>query len=139
MPDVAVQTLDGSPTRLSSEISGRVAVISLWATWCEACVAELDALSRLSERVEASGGVVLAVAVGELRATVRAFVSGRKMPWARLIDEDFKLADALGSKRVPTTLVLDRSGKIVFAGGALDEHALAALRNALDSKVAARQ
>jgi peroxiredoxin len=137
MPDVAVHALDGTPTRLQAELGGKVAVISLWATWCEACLAELDALTRLSERVEASGGLVLAVAVGEPRATVQGFVAKRNLRWARLVDEEFKLADALGSKRVPTTLVIDRAGKIIFSGGALDEPALAALRSALDAKVAA--
>ncbi len=139
MPDVPVLTLDGNATRLQSEISGKVAVISLWATWCEACLAELDALTRLADKVDARGGLVLAVAVGEPRATVRSFVDQRHLRWARLVDEEFKLADALGSKRVPTTLVIDRQGRIVHSGGALDETALAALRHALEAQIAARE
>jgi hypothetical protein len=34
---------------------------------------------------------------------------------------------------VPTTLVVDRAGHVVYSGGALDERALAAFRTALGS------
>jgi len=46
-------------------------------------------------------------------------------------DGEFKLSDALGQRRVPATLVLDRGGRVVYSGGALDEQALAAFRAAL--------
>ena len=41
------------------------------------------------------------------------------------------LADALGQRRVPATLVVDRSGRVVYRGEALDEGSLAAFRKAL--------
>jgi peroxiredoxin len=138
LPAIDLVTLDGQPTSLSAAIGGRVAVVSLWATWCEACAAEFDALSRLSERAGARGATVMAVAVGEKRDTVAAFVARRALRYPQLVDEEFRLADALGQKRVPATLVIDREGKVTFVGGALDEHALAALRAALDAQVAAR-
>jgi hypothetical protein len=46
------------------------------------------------------------------------------------VDPNFALADALGERRVPATLVVDRSGHIVYRGGALDGAGLAALRRA---------
>ena len=104
----------------------------------EALVAELDSLTRLSERAASHGAVVVAVAVGEKRRTVAEFVARRGLRYPQLVDEDFHLADALGQSRVPTTLVIDRNGRIVYAGGALDEAALSALRSALDARVAAR-
>ena len=48
-----------------------------------------------------------------------------------LVDEQFELADALGSERVPSTLVVDRSGSVRYSGGALDGAALEALRAAI--------
>jgi len=139
LPQVELHTLDGAPARLSSQVEGRVALVSLWATWCDACVQEIDALGRLDERVRALGGTVVAVDEGESAGTVRAFVRERGLRYAQLIDEELRLGDALGSKRVPTTLVVDRSGRIAYLGGALDEAALAALRAVLSAPaVAAR-
>jgi peroxiredoxin len=116
-----------------------VALVSLWATWCDACVQEIDALGRLDERVRALGGAVVAVDEGEPLHTVRAFVQQRGLRYAQLIDEELRLGDALGNKRVPTTLVVDRSGRIAYLGGALDEPALAALRAVLAAPAVAKR
>lgn len=132
LPSTPLVTLDGTATDLSSVLRGRVAVVSFWATWCDACIGEIRALERLQTQAGARGdAVVVGVAVGERRETVAAFTQGRGVAYAQLVDEDFRLADALGQERVPTTLVIDRSGRIVFRGGALNPAVLAAFRSAL--------
>jgi peroxiredoxin len=138
LPAVELLTLDGQPTRLQQALEGRVALVAVWATWCEACATEFEALTRLSERAGARGAVVVAVAVGEKRSTVAEFVARRGLRYPQLVDEDFRLADALGQTRVPATLVVDRDGRILFSGGTLDESAIAALRGALEKNVALR-
>lgn len=138
VPEVELATLDGKPARVTQALGGKIGVVSLWATWCEACREELDALNRLHERAGSRGAVVLAIAVGEKRAKVASFVREHALSYAQLVDEDYKLADALGARRVPATLVVDRDGRILFSGGALDAEAIAALRAALDNAVARR-
>jgi peroxiredoxin len=138
LPAVDLLTLEGQPTRLQKTLEGKVALVAIWATWCEACASEFEALGRLAERAGARGGVVVAVAVGEKRSAVAEFVARRGLRYRQLVDEDFRLADALGQSRVPTTLVIDRDGRIVFTGGTLDESALAAMRAALERNVALR-
>ena len=131
LPRVELETLEGLPVRLEAQLMGRPAVVSLWATWCEACASEFDSLARLSRRATGEGGMVVAIAIGESRQKVGEFVKWRGLAYPQLVDEHFRFADALGSQRVPTTLVVDRRGQIVFTGGALDESALAALASAL--------
>lgn len=131
LPSVELATLDGRTARLDDLTHGRPALISLWATWCDACARELDALSRLHDATRATGAAVIAVAVGEPRAQVADFVRRRALPYSQLVDERFQLADAIGQSRVPATLVLDRDGRVVYRGGAFDEPALAALRAAI--------
>jgi peroxiredoxin len=134
LPAVALRDLTGPEdrsTRLEQAAHGKVALVSFWATWCEACAAEFDALNRLDDRLRGSEGLVIGVAVGEPREKAAAFARKRGLHYAQLVDEDLALADALGQKRLPATMVLDRQGKVVFVGGALDEKALAALRAAL--------
>jgi peroxiredoxin len=138
LPAVELLTLDGQPTRLEKAIEGKVALVAVWATWCEACAGEFEALGRLAERAGAHGGVVMAVAVGEKRSAVAEFVGRRGLRYPQLVDEDFRLADALGQSRVPATLVIDRDGRIIYTGGTLDENALQAMRAALEKNVALR-
>jgi peroxiredoxin len=134
VPSVPVIALDGTATDLRSVLRGRVALVSLWATWCDVCVAEIDALARLQDQASTrADAVVIGVAVGETRGTVAEFVHKRALRYAQVVDEEFRLADALGEQRVPTTLVIDRAGRIVFRGGALDSAGLAAFRSALET------
>lgn len=138
LPPVELVTLDGQPAQLQRLLAGRVAVVAVWATWCEGCAAEFEALSRLADRA-GSRAFVVAVAVGEPREQVARFVAKRGLRYQQLVDEHFRLADALGQDRVPTTLVIDPTGRVVYSGGALDENALAALRTTLESRVALRE
>lgn len=138
LPPIALATLDGKPQPLATLLAGRPALISLWATWCDACAAELPALDRLRARAGSLGAVVVAVSEGEPRDKVAAFARWRGLSGIQLVDEQFRLADALGQRRVPTTLVIDRQGRVTFTGGALDGAALAALRAALDPRMARR-
>lgn len=127
LPPIDLTKLDGVHTTLRAELAGHPGLVSLWATWCDTCLAELGALTRLAPRAAEKGAFVIAISEGEDRATVSAFVKNRGLAYAQLLDERFALSDALGTRRVPATLVLDREGRVVWRGAALDEAALQAL------------
>jgi peroxiredoxin len=131
LPAIPLRRLDDQAVRLEEAATGKVALVSFWATWCDACTAEVDALNRLEEHVRGSGGMVIGVAVGESREKAAEFARQHGLAYAQLVDEKLALADALGQKRLPATMVLDRQGRVVFIGGSLDEKALAAFRGAM--------
>ena len=131
LPDVPLLDLARAPRSVEAVRAGRAALVTFWATWCDACQKEMPALNRLDERATGDHAVVIGVAVGEPAAKVRAYVDKHGLRYTQLVDEDFRLTDALGQKRLPATVVLSRRGEVVFVGGALDAEALAALRAAL--------
>jgi peroxiredoxin len=127
-----VVTLAGERTDLGRVTDGRVALVSLWATWCDACTKEIDSLNRLAAKTaDRHDAMVIGVAVGESTASVDAFRRHHDMSYLQLVDEDFSLADALGQRRVPATLIVDRRGQVVYRGDVLDGAGLAAFRDAL--------
>jgi peroxiredoxin len=136
---VDLVTLDGKPTQIAEALGGRPALVSLWATWCEACATEFEPLARLSQRAASVGAVVLAVAVGEPRAKIQEFVQTHQLAYPQLVDEQFHFADSLGQKRVPATLVIDRDGHVVYLGGVLDDPALAALERVITGRASAQR
>src|SRR5215472_3896929 len=99
-PPVELLTLAREPRRLDETVRGKAALISVWATWCEACEEEFPALNRLYERAQPEGGMVLGVAVGEPGSTVAEFARSKGLAYPQLVDEDFKLADTLAGRRV---------------------------------------
>ena len=130
-----LKTIGGDATDLARISRGKVTLVVLWATWCEACKRELPALRRLDAHTKARGdSAVVAVAVGDAKDDVAAFAKSNGLAYEQLLDEEYALADALGERRVPTTLVLSREGKIVYRGSALDGSALAALRREIENR-----
>lgn len=131
LPDVAVIDLDRAPKSVEGLRAGRVALVTFWATWCDACQKEFSALNRLDDRATGDQAVVIGVAVGEPSAKVRGFVQEHGLKYAQLVDEEFHLTDALGQRKLPATLIVSRTGDVVYAGGVLDAQALAAFRKAM--------
>jgi len=135
LPPMPVENLAGEPTQIDSIVRGRVALVSLWATWCDGCQREIEALNRLGDATSSRHDVVvIGVAVGEQRATIAEFARSRGLRYMQLIDAKFAFADALGERHVPSTLVVDRSGRIVYRGNALDAEGLTALRVAIEKE-----
>lgn len=128
LPVANLVSLDRGDQDLAAALGGRPALLSLWATWCDACQKEMPDLERLDSWAKEHGGIVVGVAVGEPVAKVKTFAADHRLPYAVLVDEEFRLSDALGEKRVPATLVVDRAGRIVYTGGALDAKSRAAFQ-----------
>lgn len=137
VPDTRIHTMDRAETGLADAIAGKPALVSLWATWCEPCRDEVPALKQLDVWTKEHGGLVVAVAVGEPIEQVTRFANEKRLPYLLLVDEEFRLADALGQKRVPTTLLVDASGRIVRVSGALDDRATAAFKQLVEGPPAA--
>ena len=132
LPDVALLTLDQKRVSLPVLLRGRPALVNLWATWCDACEREFDALNRLNQRV-ASRAFVLGVAVGEPHEKIESFARERGINYPLVVDESFAFADAIGSQRLPTTLVIGKDGRVLLRSGELDAATLEAFSRAIQA------
>jgi thiol-disulfide isomerase/thioredoxin len=130
---IAIVGVDGASAPLGAVLARRPALVSFGAPWCEPCVRELPALERLARDAAACGAAVVGVAVGERADAIAEFSRARHLTYPQYADESFALADALGQRRIPATVVFDGAGKIVFAGDALDARAIAALAGAANN------
>ena len=124
---INVRGLDGAPASLSSVLGARATLVSFWAPWCEPCLREQPELERLSRAASACGAAVVGVAVGESAPGVSAFVRDNGLSFPEFTDDAFELADAMGQRRIPATVVFDGAARIVFTGGALADAAIDAL------------
>jgi thiol-disulfide isomerase/thioredoxin len=111
MPPIAFTDADGAPHQIA-DYAGKGVVLNLWATWCVPCVAELPALADLARQLAADGIVVLPLSSDRGgAAAVRRFFAGHDLAGLPvLIDGDGAAGRALGTRGVPTTIIIDRGG-----------------------------
>ena len=107
--------LDGA-TWDSATARGEVLVLNVWGSWCAPCVAEAPDLQRVWTDLQAVGAPVQFMGIDFREEPERgaAFVKKVGVTYPSLSDESGVLILALQGKAptVPTTLVLDRLGRI---------------------------
>lgn len=118
LPDVEVYTLDGQKVQLKEHIgSGKIAVISMWATWCSPCKKELDAIKDLYPDWKKNYNVeVIAITIDTRRALAKvpAIVSSSNWKYTIFSDVNNNLRNALQFQSIPQTFLVDQNGKIVY-------------------------
>lgn len=117
-----------------ADFTGRVVLVEFWATWCTPCRAQATILEDLFETFTDSEVQFLAVSLGEERDTVRSFVSKNPFQYPVLLDTEDELSGKLGIYALPTVLVIDRSGEVLFSRPGLAT--AATLRRVLEEAIA---
>ena len=108
-------TLDGAKWS-ASDAAGKVAVINVWASWCPPCQHEAPQLEKSWQGFAASGKPVVFMGINTRDNPASGVSTAKKWgtTFPSLNDESGVLILALQGKVTspPTTLVLDRSGRI---------------------------
>jgi thiol-disulfide isomerase/thioredoxin len=110
------------PLRVSSLYGGsytlaaaqRPTVINVFATWCTPCREETRGFAGAAERLRARGVEVVAIDQEESAAAVLRFARQFALPYPVYIDTSGITHDLLGARVIPTTIVVNRSGVIVW-------------------------
>ncbi|HEV7426592.1 MAG TPA: TlpA disulfide reductase family protein [Thermoanaerobaculia bacterium] len=114
MPPYTARYLDGKPLDLATE-KGNVIFLNVWATWCGPCRFETPELQALQTQYAGKGLKVIGVSVDEGEtAAVKTFVAEQKITYPIAVDPEGRIANLLQTTVLPTSLLLDRKGKIVW-------------------------
>ena len=97
--------------------TGKITVISFWATWCAPCKKELDAIKDYyPEWQEKYDLELVAISVDDARtaAKIPAMVEEKGWEYRVLVDSNKEFQQTAGVAQVPYTILLDQNGNIVF-------------------------
>ena len=122
--------LDGKAQSLS-QWRGKVLVLNFWATWCAPCREEIPALIRTHKKYAANNIQLVGIGVDNA-SKIREYAAETGMDYPLLVAglESLEVSKDLGNRAgvLPFTVVLNRSGKVVYThAGALTEATLSAI------------
>ena len=119
LPSVDIKTLDGKVFNTKNiQNAGKPVLVSLWATWCKPCIAELMAINDVYDEWQDETGVVLyAISIDDTKtsAKVAPFVNGKGWDFIVLQDINSDLKRALNVVDVPFLCLLNGKGEIVWS------------------------
>jgi len=112
-PDFTLRGSDGRNVRLD-ELRGQVVLVNFWATWCGPCREEMPRLETLYEKYRKSGFVLLGVNVDDDPHVALATAAKLNVNFPVLLDTDKKVSKLYDLNTMPSTVVIDRDGKMRF-------------------------
>ena len=134
-PSLSAANLEGTVP----DLKDKVVLVDFWASWCGPCKAAFPALKAIADQYKDKGLVVVGLSLDEDKADMDAFVNKMKPPFTILRDPKAKLAEQLDVKGIPSTFILDKSGKIAaihtgYGGDATKQEYIAEIEKLLAAK-----
>lgn len=123
-PVIKLISADGKTISLTS-FAGKPVLIDFWATWCGSCLDAIPSLEKLYSKTAAKGLVVLGVDQDEEPQDASDYLAEHKEPWPNFHDGG-EITKSLPHQGIPYFVLVDGTGKVVYASSGFDESKLTA-------------
>lgn len=111
--DFTLKSRSGENLRLAEQ-RGQVLLINFWASWCGPCRQEMPLLDALHQRYESLGVAVWGINVDDDPAKAEKILKDIPVSFPVLFDPDSAVSKRYGVDSMPTTVLVDRNGKVRF-------------------------
>jgi thiol-disulfide isomerase/thioredoxin len=96
----------------NEDLKGKVAVVDLWATWCNPCLEEIPIYNHLYEAFQGEDVAIVGIAVDSPRRDVPVRIRQLGIKYPILIGDDEAVRAFGRLQGFPTTVVIGKDGKI---------------------------
>jgi peroxiredoxin len=112
IPAFSLKDADGQTVH-ASDYKGKVVLLDFWATWCGPCKIEIPWFIDFEREFKDQGLAVVGVSMDEDGwKAIKPYVQNMKMNYRVLLGDDAVSTAYGGLDSLPTTLLIDRQGKI---------------------------
>jgi cytochrome c biogenesis protein CcmG/thiol:disulfide interchange protein DsbE len=113
----SLTTLLSTPTGEQSSVatlgSGKVTVVSFWATWCKPCKEEMKAMSPIYDKMKDKVAyVAISIDNTKTMAKVASYIKSQGYAFSVLLDPNSDVFRTLNGSNVPYTLIFNADGTL---------------------------
>jgi peroxiredoxin len=117
LPDFTLPDQSGKEVSLRQFIGKTPVLLAFWATWCPHCVDAIPRINRMNADLSPGGKLqILALNYMESEQKVTAFIAAKRISYTVLMDRSGGVARKFHVVGIPTYILIDRSGNVVFRG-----------------------
>ena len=101
--------------KLVASHKGKVIYLDFWASWCGPCRKSFPWMNNMQEKYQQQGLVIISVNVDNSKALADEFLAEVPANFNVFYDPKGKVARKFKLKGMPSSYIIDRSGKMVSA------------------------
>lgn len=128
---------DAAPVKLSN-LKGKVVYVDFWASWCGPCKQSFPWLNDMQAKYAAKGFQVVGINVDANTADAKTFLAGLPAKFMVAYDEKGVTPKAYGIKGMPSSVLLDGSGKVILQHTGFRDADRAELEKAIQQALATK-
>ena len=136
-PSFTLASGHGEPIAFD-KLRGQVVYVDFWASWCGPCKRSFPWMNELAQRYGASGLTVLAINVDKKREDADRFLASMPAQFTVVYDATGSTPAAWAVKGMPSSYLIDRSGRVVLVEQGFRDEQKAGVENRIRELLAAR-
>jgi thiol-disulfide isomerase/thioredoxin len=95
-----------------SDFRGKIVFLNFWTTWCPTCRIEMPSMEKLHRKLKDKDFAMVTVNLQESARQVKGFFKELGLTFTALLDLTGEVGVAFGIRAIPTTYILDKTGRI---------------------------
>jgi thiol-disulfide isomerase/thioredoxin len=119
-PATELKAEDGKSFTLAS-LKGKPVLLDLWATWCAPCVEAIPELKKLNAELKPTSLQWFSVDINDDPKVVGELLKKEKISWTNLHDSSGLLLQSFHTPGIPSAILIDADGKVLYIGGELKD------------------
>ncbi|MCG6980677.1 MAG: TlpA family protein disulfide reductase [Deltaproteobacteria bacterium] len=121
--DLTLIDMNGNKVSLFDVTGNKTLLLYFWATWCKPCRLATPQIVALAEKYN-DRITVIGINVGGVDSPkdVKKYGKRHKITYPLFIDSDNQMIEAYSIHAIPTVILLDTDGNILFRGNELPEN-----------------
>ena len=111
-PEIQLPNVKGEMTKLST-LKGKIVLIDFWASWCGPCRKSMPRLRDLYKKYKDKGFEIYGISLDTEKDSWKKAIFEDGIKWLQLIDLEGNVDTKWQVQYIPTSYLLDKSGRVV--------------------------